>query len=664
MTPIMTRTGSAPLSSAADDHPKSALQLALSALPFLPGGAPGEGGIVRVKPRSQAEARLVDALPIDDLLPGPTIHACLRAAAMIAPDKPAIVTLRSADLADAPDVVSYGEMIERVERAANVFMEASQDASPVVVTILPMGPDALIASWAGSTAGISLPINPFLEPHYIASIMKAAKATVLVTATAAFGGDGDAKIRSIIDGAPSLKRVLIVDGEDPDRDFHAAIQAAPASLSFQPAQDPHADATYLLTGGTTAAPKMIRMTHRGQLLNAWLHGCLQGASIDGAVGHAMPNFHVGGAIAIALRTAIFSQTLVTLTKDGFRDPGVIANFWDIARRYRLTAVLATPTTAAALLADRDSTSDGHCLEAFACGGSTVPLSLTLAFHDRFGIWLREQWGMSEAHGTATGHFLDTDAKPRPGSVGYAFPYYDIKAVELDAANRFVRESGPGERGVLAIGGPIVPGYCDRDLDAGFFISGMGQERRWANTGDLGCVDKDGYVWIFGREKDVIVRGGHNIDPKSIEDILGAHPAVQLCAAIGKPDRSKGELPIAYVQLREGASVDVADLAVHCRTLIEERAANPVEIIIVDPMPTTAVGKISKPVLRIDAIRRVASTAIIQVLGDLGPATIQIDESGRRPHLIIDIEDATADRPARIAALSAALAGYEFLVTVG
>ncbi len=659
----MNRSVSASSSSAEDGRPQSAFELALSALSFLPGGAPSDGGIVRVKPRSEAEARLVEALPVDDLLPGPTIYACLRAAAMVAPDKPAIVTLRSADLADTPDVVSYREMIEQVERAANVFKAASKDAPPVVVTILPMGADGLIASWAGSTAGISLPINPFLEPHYIASIMQAAGATVLVTAASAFGVEGAAKITRIVDHVPSLKKVLIVGGNDPATDFHAALRAAPATLSFRPSEDPHADATYLLTGGTTAAPKMIRMTHRGQLLNAWLHGCLQGASVDGAVGHAMPNFHVGGAIAIALRTAIFSQTLVTLTQDGFRNPDVIANFWDIVRHHRLTAVLATPTTAAALLADRESTSEGHGLQAFACGGSTVPLSLTLAFHDRFGIWLREQWGMSEAHGTATGHFLDTDGQPRPGSVGYAFPYYDVKAVEVDSDNRFVRETGPGERGVLAIGGPIVPGYCDSALDASFFISGMGEERRWANTGDLGCVDKDGYVWIFGREKDVIVRGGHNIDPKSIEDVLGAHPAVQLCAAIGRPDRSKGELPIAYVQLREGAVIEISDLAAYCRERIAERAAIPVEIVIVDPMPTTAVGKISKPALRVDAIRRVATAVVGQMLGGLDEVVIEIDESGRRPRLVVELDKSIADRSVHVEALSAALDGYEFLVTV-
>jgi fatty-acyl-CoA synthase len=115
--------------------------------------------------------------------------------------------------------------------------------------------------------------------------------------------------------------------------------------------------------------------------------------------------------------------------------------------------------------------------------------------------------------------------------------------------------------------------------------------RWLITGDLASIDADGYVWLRGRSKDVIIRGGHNIDPLTIEAALVTHPAVLMAAAIGEPDRDKGELPVAYVQLRPGTSTTESELLAHCRREISEAAATPRQVWIIEAMPLTAVGKI-------------------------------------------------------------------------
>ena len=154
-----------------------------------------------------------------------------------------------------------------------------------------------------------------------------------------------------------------------------------------------------------------------------------GPAQDGVVGHAMPNFHIGGTCTLGLRTLLYGQTLLTLTREGFRNGAVITNFWDIARRFRMTSVLSTPTTAAALLADRSANADGHCIADFHCGGSTVPVALMHGFHERFGVWLRENWGMTEAHGTMTGHPND-DRQPVIGSVGATLPFFRCKAIQV------------------------------------------------------------------------------------------------------------------------------------------------------------------------------------------------------------------------------------------
>ena len=133
--------------------------------------------------------------------------------------------------------------------------------------------------------------------------------------------------------------------------------------------------------------------------------------------------------------------------------------------------------------------------------------------------------------------------------------------------------------------------------------------KYLRTGDLGRVDEDGYLWITGRAKDLIIRGGHNIDPAEIEEALLGHPAVSFAGAIGQPDAHAGELPCAFVELVDGATVTPEELIAHCKTHVKERAAQPKHIKIMDELPKTAVGKIFKPDLRKDAITRIYNEAL-------------------------------------------------------
>ncbi|WP_134668243.1 MULTISPECIES: AMP-binding protein [unclassified Amycolatopsis] len=625
---------------------------------WLPGAAPGEGRIARARLRSPADVRRIEAHQPETLREGATVYEAIRAAAAEHPDKAAIVQLWSHRVEDPPTTLSYREFVASIERAANLFRETAEGAPSAVGILLPMVPEGMIATWGAATAGVAVPVNPYLEADAVAAILNATSATALVTTPDQFDQVRLAGLRAAV---PTLRRILLVDASGSPHDFAAAIAAHPAGrLTFAPSADPDAEVMRMPTGGTTGAPKLVRMTHRGQLTVAWNVGALMGAGQDGVVGHGMPNFHCGGTLSLGLRAFLYGQTLLTLTPGGFRDKGVVANFWDIARHYRMTSLLATPTTAAALLAVPGASSEGHCITDFHCGGSTVPLALVRAFHDRFGIWLRENWGMTEVHGTMTGH-PGGDREPRVGSAGVPLPHVRVKAVEVDENNAVVRECAPRERGLLVFGtDTVTPGYLAPAPQAELFVQGLGEGRRWASTGDLGTVDEDGYVWIFGRAKDLIIRGGHNIDPVPVEEAVAAHPAVHLAAAIGRPDPLKGELPIAYVQLLEGASADPAELLEFCRTRIQERASVPVEIIVVGQMPLTPVGKISKPALRRDIVERAAGAVAADVLGDSARFQVAVDHSGRRPVAVLTI-DQRGDGEEQ--ALRNAFAGYEFGIEI-
>jgi fatty-acyl-CoA synthase len=185
------------------------------------------------------------------------------------------------------------------------------------------------------------------------------------------------------------------------------------------------------------------------------------------------------------------------------------------------------------------------------------------------------------------------------------PYQSVRAAIVDGAGQLVRECSTDEIGTLLIAGPAVfPGYLRAADNAKVWA-----EPGWLNTGDLCRIDRDGYVWLTGRAKDLIIRGGHNIDPQVIEETLLSHPAVAMAAAVGQPDAYAGELPMAYVVLRPGAAASVDELVAHCRERIPERAAVPVRVEILPALPLTAVGKTFKPELRWRAIEHVLGGAL-------------------------------------------------------
>lgn len=618
--------------------------------PWLEGWAPRPGRLARARLTAQDQIPEIERQPIGSLLPGPTILDCIAAQAAAQPDKLAMIALESADLAVAPRSLSYRELAGSITRCANLFSALAGDDMPSVAVILPMIPEGLICSYAAASCGTATPVNPFLELHHVAGILRASRCNILVTTH----DETWTKLEPLVRDVPGLRHVLLVDARDSRRDLATQAARHPADRRAFRAGAPDVPSVHLPTGGTTAAPKLARLSQTGLLTVAWVVGTLMGPQEDGVVGHAMPNFHVGGLCSLGLRTLVYGQTLLTLTRDGFRNAGVIRHFWDIARHFRMTSVLSTPATAAALLGDRDARADGHVLTDYHCGGSTVPVALMHGFHDRFGVWLRENWGMTELHGTMTGHPND-GRQPVIGSVGCSLPFFRTRAVKVDDDNACLGPCGPGERGALALGGPtVMEGYVDRSLDEAFFIKGMPDGGRWANSGDVGTVDEAGYVWLYGRSKDVIIRGGHNIDPKPVEEVLVQYPGIQLAAMVGKPDIAKGELPVAYVQARPGASLDTADILRFCARHVHERAALPTDMIVVVDMPLTAVGKISKPVLKIDILRRTVLEVLREHGIDADAAHVSIDTGGRRPKVVVRLPRAEDAGP-----VARKLAGYEF-----
>jgi fatty-acyl-CoA synthase len=218
-----------------------------------------------------------------------------------------------------------------------------------------------------------------------------------------------------------------------------------------------------------------------------------------------------------------------------------------------------------------------------------------------------------------------DGEIRRGCSGLRVPYTTVRIAKVDAEGRVLGDCARGEIGMVLVRSPgVAAGYMDPAQDRGVFMPDG-----WLVTGDLGSIDADGYVRISGRQKDIIIRSGHNIEPGLIENALLQSPWVAQAAAIGKPDAHAGELPIAYVELHPGAQVDADELIRFAAERIPERPAVPKEIVFIDKLPLTAVGKPVKHLLQADAARRVFTEVLRPVPGAWELDVINTGGSGLR-----------------------------------
>jgi fatty-acyl-CoA synthase len=287
-----------------------------------------------------------------------------------------------------------------------------------------------------------------------------------------------------------------------------------------------------------------------------------------------------------------------LTPQGYRGDGVLRHFWQLVERFRASTFSAVPTILATLAAQAPDGADIRTLRQVFCGAAPLPAEVARRFEDVTGVPVCEGYGLTETACLVT--LNPASRARRAGTVGLRLPHQDLAIWKIGPDGRATGACAPGETGVIGVRGPnVFPGYLRASDNDGIWLA-----PGWLNTGDLGWLDADGFLHLAGRAKDLIIRGGHNIDPAMIEDALLKHPAVALAAAVGQPDEHAGELPVAYVTLKPDADATPDSLLAAARALVPERAAVPVRIDVLDRMPLTPIGKVAKLDLRMRAASRV------------------------------------------------------------
>lgn len=570
---------------------------------------------------SLADVKRVEQVPLADRQIPSTTYEALQQGSQIAPDGPALsFFLRAADH-QQPFVWSHRELLQAITRTANAFRRLGIERGDVVAFLLPNLPETHFVIWGGEAAGIVFAINPLLEAAQITELLNAAKTKWLVTLAPTPKADIWQKAIKAASDVPTLQGLLsvslapyirgsaslLVKGfgwvnalkrpglKIPVYDLRSEMAKEDGEQLNFPTAEPNDISSYFCTGGTTGLPKIAMRTQFSEVFDCWSARTIlnEGTALGQTTFCGLPLFHVNAQLATGMAPWMKGQHVVLGTPQGYRGDGVVRNFWDIVEHYKLGSFSGVPTLYSSLLqvpvGDRDVSSIRYAL----CGAAPMPVELFRDFQEKTGVRIVEGYGLTE--GACVSSINPLLAEARIGSIGVRLPYQKMAVVVLGEEGDFIRFAETDEVGAIAIKGPnVFAGYVSPIHNEGIWITQNGE--RWLNTGDLGRQDAEGYFWLTGRKKEMIIRGGHNIDPKSIEELIQTHSAVAISALVGRPDAYAGEVPVLYVQLDEGADVSEDELLDYVSQRVNERASIPKGVRIVRELPVTPVGKIFKPAL--------------------------------------------------------------------
>ncbi|WP_170340100.1 acyl-CoA synthetase [Ruegeria arenilitoris] len=602
--------------------------------------------------------RMEQEMPWEDRDVPVTFHQLLSRTATKFPDRNAISFQILSGPKDKAETLTWSQLLAKTNQAANLFRSLGVKENDVVAYVLPNCNETLVTMMGGAVAGIVNPINPLLEPEQIASILRETKAKVVVTLKPFPKTDVAQKVAEAVRHAPGVNTVLEIDLNryltppkswivplvrpkmaDKEHlahadylDFNKELAKQPTTLTFEDSKEDRV-ACYFHTGGTTGMPKVAQHKYSGMIYNGWLGHTLLFSEED-VIMCPLPMFHVFACHVIVMAAVSSGAHVVFPTPAGYRGDGVFDNFWKLIERWKVSFIITVPTAISAKM-QRPVDADISTVKTAFSGSAPLPVELFRRFEKATGVTIVEGYGLTEA--TCLVSCNPVDGEKKIGSIGIPFPYTDVKILRDSPDGP--KECAVDEVGEICVSNPGVYAgntYTEEDKNVDLYYFD-----KYLRTGDLGRFDADGYLWITGRAKDLIIRGGHNIDPAEIEEALLGHDAVAFAGAIGQPDAHAGEVPCAFVELVDGASVTEAELLEYCKIHVHERAAHPKHMTILPELPKTAVGKVFKPELRKQAITRVYNQAL-ETAGVAARVVSVIDDKKRGLVAQLDANGASED----------------------
>jgi long-chain acyl-CoA synthetase len=439
-------------------------------------------------------------------------------------------------------------LAEKLEAAA---------ATRNIGVLLPTGgafPMSLLATWLlGRTA---VPINYLLGEKERQYIIDDSEVDTVITA---------GPMLEFLGGRPKNVKLIEVDRLNIE---------GPPPLRWPPKPASGDLAVILYTSGTSGRPKGVMLTHgnlASNVANAMAHVGITGA--DTFLG-VLPQFHSFGLTGLTLLPLSIGARVVYTARF------VPKKLLELIRKHRPQVFMAIPSMYNALMTVKDATpEDLSSIRIAVSGGEPLPREVYNRFCERFGIPLYEGYGLTETSPIAS---LNAPGKSRPGSVGQVIPGCSVRIV--DEAGRDVPRGAEGE--ILITGPNIMAGYFKMEDLTRQVIDGRGYFR----SGDWGRIDDEGYLYITGRKKEMLIIAGENVFPREIEEVLNQHPSIKDSAVVGRMDPVRGELPVAFVELHDGATFDESAVRSFCREHLAGFKV-PREIRVLDKLPRNPTGKI-------------------------------------------------------------------------
>jgi long-chain acyl-CoA synthetase len=490
-----------------------------------------------------------------------------------------LLELRSREAPDKPFLFSeadgrqftYAEFDEAVDATARLLASHGVNKGDVVSLLMPNSAEYLIAYFAcwklGALAG---PVNSLLKEHETAYVMNNSEAKAIL-----IHSEFQERVEKIRGELPHLRSVITFDDEaEATREF---VHPSSTNLSLSHI-DRNDDAIIIYTSGTTGKPKGCLLTHGNVIANARQISRWLGFGEDDRLLTVMPLFHMN-AVSVTTMSAMYGGGSTVIS------PKFSANrFWNLISDYQITSFGSVATMLSMLLNTYpDGLPEGlktGQLRFAMCGSAPVPAQVMKKFEETFNCPVVEGYGLSES--TCRSTFNPPDGRRRPGSCGLPI------GNEMKVFDDNDKEVPHGKLGEIVLRGDnILKGYFKNpEATVQAFRNG------WFHTGDVGYRDEDGYFYIVDRKSDMIIRGGENIYPREIDEVLYQHPAVAAAATIGVPDPLYGEEVVAFIVLKDGLKTTEADLL----AFSAERLADykcPKSIRIVEEIPKGPTGKLLK-----------------------------------------------------------------------
>lgn len=496
-----------------------------------------------------------------------TIPALLRQRAQATPEK---IFLYFRDLE-----ISFRQLDEITNRVANGLAAVGIRNGDKVCLLLSNCPEFVYLFFGAPKVGaVLVPINTLLKAEEVRYIVNNSDAAIIVA---------EAKFWPLIEAiqpeCPQVKNVVLVGEQERERAIpFVRFLSAPAS-DLDVAVDPEDEMGIIYTSGTTGQPKGVVLTHKNYYVNSWQGATVAGMTADERALCILPLFHVNGQVVTMLMPMQVGASFI-LT-EGFSPK----TFFENIVRYRATTFSGVPTVYSILLNLPDADQyDLSRLRMCICGAAPMPVEVFTQFEEKFHTKIMEGYGLSE--GTCASSINLIDGRRKTGSIGLPFPGQDVKIFDEHDC-----ELPPGQVGEIVIRGRnVMKGYYKNPEATAETL-----RHGWLHTGDLGVCDEEGYLYIVGRKKEMIIRGGINVYPKEIEEVLYKHPKVKEAAVISLPDTIWGEQVGCCLVLKDGEPWSPEQVIAYCQEHLADFKC-PRHVFFMDSFPKTATGKIQKHLL--------------------------------------------------------------------